>query len=111
MLARFNQFINPKVNRINQFGTIEWAKKILMKFRIWTLMLKFYQINAGQLLGKFKSQKVLYKILTEHRRWWKSHEYILVQYYLPTMKGTPLRFLRQLLKGEKKIRKAQFVIL
>ena len=70
-----------------------------------------YKINTGQLLGKFKSKKILYKILTEHRRLWKCHEYILVQYYLPTIKGTPLRFLRQLLKGEKKVRKAQFVIL
>ena len=27
-----------------------------------------YQINTGQLLGKFKSKKALYKILTEHRK-------------------------------------------
>ena len=70
-----------------------------------------YQKNTGQLLGKFKSKKALYKILTEHRRLWKCHEYILVQYYLPTIKGIPLRFLRQLLNGKKLIRKTQFVIL
>ena len=70
-----------------------------------------YQINTGQLLGNFKSKKVLYKILTEHRRWCKSHEYIIVQYYLPTIKGTPLRFLRQLLKGKKNVRKMQLIIL
>ena len=29
---------------------------------------EIYQINTGQLLGKFKSKKALYKILTEHRR-------------------------------------------
>ena len=70
-----------------------------------------YQINTDQLLGKFKSKKALYKILNEHRRWYKSHEYIIVQYYLPIIKGTPLRFLRQLLKGEKKVRKMQLIIL
>ena len=70
-----------------------------------------YQINTGQLLGKFKSKKALYKILTEHRKWWKSHENLIVQYYLPTIKGTPLRFLRQLLKGEKKVGKVLLPII
>ena len=58
-------------------------------------------VTVDQLLGKFQSKSALYTMLTTHCKYIDVNNHTLVQYYLPSRRGTSLKFMRALLKGDK----------
>ena len=58
-------------------------------------------IKVEEILGKFQSKSALYTILTCHSKYRAKNYHSLVQYYLPSRRGTSLKFMRALLKGDK----------
>ena len=60
-------------------------------------------IKVKELLGKFQSKSAFYTMLTCHSKYRAKNCHSLVQYYLPSRRGTSLKFMRALLKGDKSV--------
>ena len=59
---------------------------------------------VGDLAGKFRSKDDLYRLLTQQRKHSTSYHAIhIVHYLLPTYKKCPVRFMKALIAGEKKV--------
>ena len=61
------------------------------------------KITAEELQVKACSKEDLYNLLHLDRKYIFSNKFILVGYYMSSLHKTPVRFMKQILKKEKKV--------